>query len=585
LVVAFVALALSVAARETGYAVRVHTESGPADLKKRMTTYEVLMKIDTVLVPHSAPLARITARRPLTLLVALGILVLASALAPEYAAAQNRPDARPFRIAVAQFSMETCTFCPRPTGVAEWEFYGPPQQGEAVLRRGSYIQGFVARAAEYPEVELVGIYSPRSPVGGSSGSWVTTEAFDKDTRGIQDDLRAQGSFDAVYLALHGAMAVTGVPKPEAEIVRRVRQVVGDARIAVTLDLHANVDRELSGAADGVFIVKHFPHYDSRYQGERAARLLVRTLRGDYRPAMAARKPGVITPSVVQWTGESPAIDIMERARVWEFTEPDAFVSVAFGFAYADVPDVGAAVMVITNDDPQLAERIAQDMSAYFWRVREQFFAKPIPKTEEGVREAIRAAREGTTPVIVADDADRTGNSTWILEELIRQGGRNFVIATLADDRAIERIKATSGTGRRVSVEVGGYADRYAGRPVPIEGVVDYLGPWAQHETVAVLRFGENNRVILTPTLHQVTTPEIFRDLEIPTEEIAIAVLKSRVHFRRGFDDTGLARHIVIIDAPGGGPAGPAQLREEACRTRALGSGPPRGPPRRPPLCP
>jgi microcystin degradation protein MlrC len=36
--------------------------------------------------------------------------------------------------------------------------------------------------------------------------------------------------------------------------------------------------------------------------------------------------------------------------------------------------------------------------------------------------------------------------------------------------------------------------------------------------------------------------------------VDIAVLKSRVHFRRGFVETGLAGAVVIVDAPGLGPA-------------------------------
>jgi len=158
------------------------------------------------------------------------------------------------------------------------------------------------------------------------------------------------------------MAVNGILKPEAEIVRRVREVVGDIPVFVTLDLHANEDHELSDIADAVFIVKRYPHYDAYLQGQRAARILIRTIKGSYKPTMATQKPGVITPSVFQGTGVSPAMEIMERARRWENRETDVFVSVAFGFAYADVPDVGATVMVVTNDDLQLSERIAKDMS-------------------------------------------------------------------------------------------------------------------------------------------------------------------------------------------------------------------------------
>jgi microcystin degradation protein MlrC len=458
------------------------------------------------------------------------------------------------RIGIATFSHETCTLCPRPTGVAEWEYYGPPIRGAEVLEAGSYIEGFVRGASDYDGVELVGILSPRNARGGSSGSWITQEAFDKYSYGIAEDLRQAERIDGVFLALHGAMAVTGIPKPEAEIVRRVREAVGDVPIFVTLDLHANEDHELSDAADAVFIVKRYPHYDARLQGERAARLMMRTIRGRYTPTMATRKPGVITPSVYQGTGVSPARDIMERARRWENRTADVYVSVAFGFAYADVPDVGATVMVITNDNQQLADEIADDMSDYIWRVREEFAGRRLPKTRGGVSLAVRAARTGHTPVVIADHADRTGNSTHILAELIAQRARNFAIATIADERAVEEIKATAGVGDRVAVDVGGYADAYAGDPVRISGEVEYLGGYRQFETVAVLRFGSNNRVILTPALHQVTDTDIFDDLGIDFEGIDIVSLKSRVHFRRGYHETGIAGAIFEVDAPGLGPA-------------------------------
>jgi microcystin degradation protein MlrC len=330
--------------------------------------------------------------------------------------------------------------------------------------------------------------------------------------------------------------------------------VGNLPIFITYDLHANEDEEIGEAADAVFITKRYPHYDAALQGERAARALIRTIRGTYEPTMAVRKPNVITPSVFQGTGVSPARDIMERARRWENRQRDVFVSVAFGFAYADVPDVGATVVVVTNNDQELADRIADDMSAYIWRIREQFAGKVLPKTREGVELAIAAAEEGRTPVVVADHSDRTGNSTHILEELIRQGGNNFAIATISDARAIEDIAAQGTVGDTVSVDVGGYADEYAGNPVPITGEIEYLARYGQFDQVAVLAFGDNNHLILTPALHQVTTPEIFERLGLDLGNLDIVVLKSRVHFRRGFHETGLAGAIFEVDAPGLGPA-------------------------------
>ena len=72
--------------------------------------------------------------------------------------------------------------------------------------------------------------------------------------------------DGVYQALHGAAAVRNVPRPEAEIARRFREVVGpDVPIVGTFDLHANEDTFLD-YADGSFVTKRYPHYDTTIQG-------------------------------------------------------------------------------------------------------------------------------------------------------------------------------------------------------------------------------------------------------------------------------------------------------------------------------
>ena len=456
------------------------------------------------------------------------------------------------RIAVGRFSHETCTFCPRPTTIEDWEYYGPPTADILNTDRG-YIGGFVRYCDEIGGVNLVGLTSPRGARGGSSGSWNTQEVFDKYTGLMIEDLKKMGRIDGVFLSLHGAMAVTGIPKPEAEIVRRIRAAVGDIPIFVTLDLHANEDHELSDAADAVFIIKRYPHYDTALIGERCARVMLQTLKGEFNPTMATRKPGVITPSVYQGTGVSPAMDIMERARRWECQVRDAYVSVAFGFAYADVPDVGATVMVITNDDQELADRIADDMNDYIWRVRYEFAGKRLPKTRAGVAQAIRAARGGKAPVVIADHSDRTGGSTHILEELLRQGANNFCITTLRDERAIEKIKADHAVGDRVRLDLGGYSDDFAGNPVSLAGKVSFIGEYGRDPTV-VLSLANNNWVILTQNLMQITDTNIFKPLSIPLDKLDIIVLKSRVHFRRGYHETGFAGSIIEVDAPGWGPA-------------------------------
>lgn len=462
------------------------------------------------------------------------------------------PGQKEIKIAVATFSHETTTFSPDPTTIEDWEKFGPPTRDIIGSNRG-YIGGFKRFCEEYGDINLTGILSPQGVAGGSSKSWNTKEVFDKYSNMIVEDIKNSGPFDGIFLALHGAMAVNGIPKPEAELVRRIRAVVGETPIFVTLDLHANEDHELSDAADAVFIIKRYPHYDTAVQGERAARVMIKTIRNNYKPTMATRKPGVITPSVYQGTGVPPAMNIMERARRWECQNFDVYVSVAFGFAFADVPDVGATVMVVTNNDQELADKIADDMSDYIWRIREEFAGKKLPKTQKGVTLAIQAAKKGQTPVVIADHSDRTGGSTHILAELIRQKASSFCITTLRDERAIKKIKANFKTGDNISIDLGGYSDKFAGNPVKINGLISFIGNYGRSEAV-VVSFGNNNHVILTLRLMQVTDIDIFKPLGINFENLEIIVLKSRVHFRRGYHETGIAGAIFEVDAPGWGPA-------------------------------
>jgi microcystin degradation protein MlrC len=70
----------------------------------------------------------------------------------------------------------------------------------------------------------------------------------------------------------------------------------------------------------------------------------------------------------------------------------------------------------------------------------------------------------------------------------------------------------------------------------------------------VIRFGDNNTVIITPELHQVTSAGIIDAIGMSMADTDIISLKSRVHFRRGFYENGLAGAIFEVDAPGLGPA-------------------------------
>lgn len=458
-----------------------------------------------------------------------------------------------YRIAVVSYQHETCTFCPGgDTELEDWTKEKPFMEDEELLKSDSYIRGFVKTSERFGDVELIGIKSPHEVFGGSSRSWNSKASFEHFMELILKDIEENSPVDAVYLALHGAMAVRDVPKPEAEIAKRVRELVGPGvPIVASLDLHGNEDEDFLKYADGSFVTKRYPHYDAYLQGERAANYTRQMIRGDYKPATASLKIPILTASVLQWTGQSPSMDIMERARRWESRIPDVYVSVFYGFPWADTSDGGMLVQVMTNDDTKLADSIAKDMYDYIWSVRKEFADGQYPSPKEAVARTNVSVGSGIRPVVLGDYSDRPGDATWILDELIKQKSSKILYAALTDAPALEKLKASQAkAGDAFDMAVGGYTGEQAGKPVRVQGELSYVGPLMGYEYVAVVNFGDQSKLVLAPTYTQITTTRPLRNDAFNVDDFDIIVLKSRVHFRRGFDETGYAREIFIVDAPG-----------------------------------
>jgi microcystin degradation protein MlrC len=455
----------------------------------------------------------------------------------------------PIRIAVLMFSHETVTFLKNDTTIEDFTYPGSPAKGEALLAsdpRG-YMGGFVQVAREYEAVELVGIESPLFPKTGSGSGWVTEEAFEHFVGRMIDGLKSGEKFDGVYLCVHGAMAARGIARPEAELARRVRAAVGEkARIAGTFDPHGNEDEEFLRHADMAFCVKYFPHYDSHLQGQRAARMLIRAIRGDYDPQTMTVRVPIISPTVLQWTGASPWMDLVQRALIWEAREPDAYVNVFFGFPWSDVLDVGMTIQAMTNGNAVLAKRIADDMAEWAWRRRKDLLSTTrIHGMAEGVKLAQEAIAAAATPVILADYSDRSGYATWLLKEIVAQDLPDTLIATVTDAEVVSRLK-NAKAGDAFDAPVGGRFDESAGEPVRITGSVHSVIERAGETWIGV-QFGRGNVLVITPYLEQIIEPSTLTSIGFDPAAFKVIAIKSRAHFRRGFDDSGFAKTIMLVE--------------------------------------
>ena len=476
------------------------------------------------------------------------------------------------RIGLGRFSHETCTFSPETTTIEKLEPGAVREQSILKNNRGkpSYINGFM-QVAKDNDAELV----PTVSVGMAPGpytSWMDKECFDKYSDEIAEGLKDAGELDGVLLSLHGAMAVREVPRPEAEIVRRVKDAVGDIPVMVTLDLHANEDEHLTDAADAVFVIKTYPHLDSKEIGETAAECLIDTIRGDFVPTTALKKSGIASASIFQASDYHPMRTLYDRCRQWERQSDVYCVSVAPGYAYSDVVDIGMSVIAVTNDNQFLAQRIVEDLASLAWSIKEDF-NRTLPKPREGVAEVLRLIEKGESPVVIADGADRTGDSTHILHELLQQGARNFALPGLSDPEVAEWLKKNADIGDTVTIEAGGWASEYSGEPVQLTGEVEFMGcpkyklvgPMGkgrevQDGFVVRLNLGDNRHVVVSERMRGSNDSAGLTSVGVDIEGLDIIVLKDRVHHRAFWDE--VAEVDFPVDAPGLGPADLTTLEYE-----------------------
>ncbi|MBT9158728.1 MAG: hypothetical protein DDT36_01747 [Firmicutes bacterium] len=427
------------------------------------------------------------------------------------------------------------------------------------------------KVAESEGVELFPVISVGMAPGGFT-SWFETQCFDKYTQEIAKGLKGHLPLDGILLALHGAMAVSNVPKPEAELVRRVRAAVGDIPIMVTLDLHANEDHELTDVADAVFILKTYPHVDSEEIGMTAARCMVETIRGNFRPAQALRKPGIMSASIYQASAYHPMKLVYDRCRKWEEKDEVYCVSVAPGFAYADVPDAGMSVIAVTNGDKALAAEIAEDVSGLAWSLREALSA-PLPAPREAVSLAREHIARGERPVVLADGSDRTGDSTHVLEELLAQAAVNWVIPSIADPKTAHFLAENHKVGDHVTVSVGGWASEHSGQPVEVSGTLEFIGKPSftlvgpmgkgskiQESLVVRLNLGENRQLIVSERMRNANDSASLTVVGVDIPSLDIVILKDRVHHRAFWDS--VAPVDIRVDSPGIGVADLTKLRFE-----------------------
>src|SRR5690606_22738996 len=163
---------------------------------------------------------------------------------------------------------------------------------------------------------------------------------------------------------------------------------------------------------------------------------------------------------------------IDRAREMEQEPGVVAATVLGGFPFSDVPYTSVATIVVTDNDPALAKRYANELAAICWELREQFTIHPTP-IDEAIAEAM--AGEPGSVYVLADISDSgasgtAGDGTAVLRGLLEANARSAAVAQIMDREAVAAC-IDAGVGATVTLSVGGKHDGLHGDPVEVTGMV------------------------------------------------------------------------------------------------------------------
>ena len=161
-------------------------------------------------------------------------------------------------LAIAGIMHESNTFSDTPTDAAAFSQIHASNMikrwGEAHHEIGGFIQG----ATEYDYTIYPMFMASAMPAGP-----VTDDVFDRTTEMLIQHLKAAPKHEGLLLALHGAMVVESYPDGDGEVLRRLRDALGqDFPIVVTLDQHTNVSEQMVTESTALVIYKTNAAYRS-----------------------------------------------------------------------------------------------------------------------------------------------------------------------------------------------------------------------------------------------------------------------------------------------------------------------------------
>jgi microcystin degradation protein MlrC len=333
----------------------------------------------------------------------------------------------------------------------------------------------------------------------------------------------------------------------------------------TFDLHANVSSRMTGNLDVFVGYLENPHTDVRARGVEAARHMRELLAGA-KTAVEMVKLPLAPPSITLLTAEGPYGEMIRYGQT-KVGGDIMNVSIMAGFVFSDCPKNGyTAVVTARNGNRRAALELARDLAARTWAMRERF-RKKMTGLADAVALAVAAGKDPSAPaVLLADVGDNPGgggrgNTTYLLRALVEAGAQGAVLGVF-NDAALAEEAHRLGKGASFRARFNRAEDDRFSQPFEAQATVAALsdgafvgrrglmkGTAGSLGRSALLQVG-GVAVAVISNRQQCLEPRQLEVLGVDLARVRTLAVKSRGHFRAGFDEHFPPERIVEVDCPG-----------------------------------
>jgi len=458
------------------------------------------------------------------------------------------------RVFTGGIATETNTFAPMPTGMATFRdrgYYPAGTHPDQMFYFAGPLWALRLRAKDKGGLEVV-----EGMVAGAQPSGTTTRAcYEALREELLADLRAALPVEMVLLGLHGAMVADGYDDCEGDLLQKVRAIVGPGVVVgAELDPHCHLTPAMVESADLLIAYKEYPHTDVLERALELVDLGAAIVGKRVRPVAAMVDCEMIA---TVHTSREPARSFVDRLQAMEGKDGVLSISIAHGFGWGDVPEMGTKVLVYTDGDEAKAKALARRLADELIGMRDRL-APPNPSIDAALDEALGV--DGG-PVVISDGADNPGggaasDATFFLRRIVERGLRDVAIGPFWDPLAA-RIAIEAGEGARLALRIGGKVSPLSGDPIDLEcrvkairleHVQSGLSNTRVEMGASALVEARGVEILLCSLRNQAMGTDLFTGIGCDLATKKIVVVKSSQHFHASYSK--IAARVIYAAAPG-----------------------------------